>query len=322
MSEAHEVVEQEAPVVENEVVETTETVEAAPEAVESSESVEAAPETTEELQEAVEEAIEEGATQEEVANMIKEFELKVNGRTLNKKIDLSDEDALKKELQLAAAGRQSMQELAEIKKLYTQEIERLKQDPFAVLEELGLNGDELAELRLQQRIEEMKKSPEQIEREKIQAELEQARKQLQAEKERAEQAEMARLREQAAIQLDEEISAALEAHQSLPNSAYTVKKIADMMLWAIDNGWDDVTVNDVVPSVEAEIRNEISEMFDNLPETAMESYLGKKNIERMRNKRLAQMKTVENTSNVKKTVGKPKEEKPREKIKIDDWMRI
>ena len=148
MSEAHEIVEPE-------VSEEVTTEEVTTEDYDS--STESSPETTEELQDAVEEAIEEGATEQEVANMIREFELKVNGKTFSKKIDLSDEDALRKEFQVAAAGRQSMQELAEIKKLYTQEIERLKNDPFSVLEELGLDGDELAEMRLQQRIEEMKK---------------------------------------------------------------------------------------------------------------------------------------------------------------------
>jgi hypothetical protein len=94
---------------------------------------------TQELQEAVEDAIANGASEKEVKNLIKEFQLKVNGKVINKTIDLSDENALKNELQLSAAARQAMQEAANLKKLYESEVNRLKQDPFSVLAELGLD---------------------------------------------------------------------------------------------------------------------------------------------------------------------------------------
>lgn len=281
----------------------------------------AAPETQQELQEAVEEAIDKGATEQEVKDMIRAFDLKVNGKTVTKKIDLSDEEAIKKELQLAAAGRQSMQEAAELKKLYAQEIERLKSDPFSVLEELGLNPDELAELRIQKRIEELQKSPEQQAREQMERELAEARKKLAEEQERAQIAEMQRLQEQAQIQLDDEISEALDAHNSIPHTPYTVKKIADMMLWAMDNGWDDVSVKDVLPSVERELQRDINTLMDQLPDKVLQSYLGKKNIDRLRQQRLADAKKVDNLSNVKKTATKQKTEPARKKIKLDDWMR-
>jgi len=80
------------------------------------------------LQDVVETAIANGASEKEVKNLIKEFQLKVNGKVINKKIDLSDENALKNELQLSAAARQAMQEAANLKKLYESEVSRLKQD--------------------------------------------------------------------------------------------------------------------------------------------------------------------------------------------------
>ena len=300
--------------------ESTESQENVQPEVESTEAS-AAPETQQELEEAVEEAIDNGASEQEVKNLIKEFNLKVNGKTITKKIDLSDEETLRKELQLAAAGRQAMQESAELKKFYTQEIERLKEDPYSVLEELGLNPDELAELRIRQRIEEMQKSPEQQAREQMERELAEARKKLQEEQERANRAEMERLQEQAQIQLDDEISEALDSHESLPNTSYTVKKIADMMLWAMDNGWSDVTVKDVLPSVEKEMRRDINTLMDQMPDKVLESYLGKKNIERLRKQRIADNKKVDNLSNLKKTAAPKSEPKPAKKIKIDDWMR-
>jgi len=301
-----------APEVENEVVE------AQAEVAEES----AAPESTEELQEAVEEAIDEGATKEEVAQMIKEFELKVNGKQIRKKIDLSDEEAVKRELQKALAGQQAMQEAAELKKLFAGEVQRMKEDPFGVLAELGLDPDQLAEARIQQKIEEMKKSPEQIVFEKTQQELAQLREKLQQEQEKARQAEMTRLENEAAIQLDEEIASALESHQSLPNSPYTVKKIADMMIWAMDQGMHDVSVADVIPSVERDIKREINTFMDELPAEMLEAYMGKQANERLRQKRLKAAKKVENASSVKKTATSAKKEEKREKISVEDWMRL
>jgi hypothetical protein len=279
-------------------------------------------ESTSELQEVVEEAKESGATAEEIKDLIKEFELKVNGKTVTKKINLNDEDELRRELQLAAAGRSAMQEAAELKRALSQEIERLRKDPFSVLRELEVDVDELNEKYLQQKIEELKKSPEQLERENMQRELEEARRQLKAQEERVKRAEMEKLSEQAASQLDDEITNALKAHTELPNSEYTVKKIADIMLWAIDNGWDDVTVEDIIPTVKNEISKDISQILDGVPDEFLEAYLGKKTSQRLRDKRIKAAKKVENISNIQKTSQKSETtSSPKQKIKVEDWMR-
>lgn len=120
---------------------------------------------------AIQDAIENGASKKEIQNMIKKFDLKVNGKTVSREVDLSDDNFLKNQFQLAEAARQSMQQSSELKKLYEKEVGRLRSNPWEVLKELGMDPDELAELRIQSRIEEMKKSPEQLERESIQKEL-------------------------------------------------------------------------------------------------------------------------------------------------------
>lgn len=290
---------------------------------ESYSASEESPDTVEELEDAIEEAQEEGASAEEIASMIREFELKVNGKTINKKIDLSDEEAVKRELQKAYAGQQAMQKSAELEKIYAQEIERLKSDPFSVLEELGLDADELAELRIQQRIEEMKKSPEELAREQMQRELEEARQKLREQEDRAKEAEFAKLQEEAARALDDEISTALDAHTTLAASPYIVKKVADTMMWAMDNGFEDVTASDVLDTVEAEVKKEISSMMSQLPEEVMEAYLGQKNIDRLRQKRIKAVKETKNVSNLKKESAKPveKKEEPAKKVNIDHWLR-
>ncbi len=277
------------------------------------------------LQDAVEDAIANGASKQEVQNLIKEFQLKVNGKVINKTIDLSDEQNLKNELQLAAAARQSMQESANLKKLYEKEISRLKQDPFSVLAELGLDPDQLAEMRIQQRIEEMKKSPEQIEKERIQAELQAAREEAKRLKEERESEQFEKLKEQAAAQIETEIEQALDSHKSLPKSRHIVKRIADSMLWAMNNGYEDVSAEDVMPLVEKEWREEMSRLMDDSPEEVLEQLIGQRNIERLRAKRLNALNTanINTPASVKPTASsvQKKEEQKNEKIKQREFFR-
>jgi hypothetical protein len=283
----------------------------------------AAPE--QQLQEAVEDAIASGASEKEVKSLIREYQLKVNGKMINKKIDLSDENSLKNELQLAAAARQSMQESANLKKLYESEVTRLRQDPFSVLAELGLDPDQLAEMRIQQRIEEMKKSPEQVEREKIQAELQAAREESRKLKEERDAEQFEKLKDQAAVQIETEIEQALDSHKTLPKSRHIVKRIADSMLWAINNGYDSVTAEDVMPLVEKEWRDEMSRLMDDSPEDVLEQLIGQRNIERLRAKRLNVLATsnAKTANSVKPTAGsvQKQDDKPREKIKQRDFFR-
>jgi hypothetical protein len=277
------------------------------------------------LQEAVEDAIASGASEKEVKNLIKEFQLKVNGKVINKKIDLSDENALRNELQLSAAARNAMQESANLKKLYESEVSRLKQDPFSVLAELGLDPDQLAEMRIQQRIEEMKKSPEQLEREKIQAELQAAREEANKLRAEREADEFEKLKDQAAAQIETEIEQALDSHKTLPKSRHIVKRIADSMLWAMNNGFEDVSAEDVMPLVEREWRDEMSRLMDDSPEDVLEQLIGQRNIERLRAKRLNAMNSsnAKTAASIKSTAAsvQKQEDQKREKIKQREFFR-
>jgi hypothetical protein len=299
--------------------------EAIEESRQQQESSEASAAPEQQLQEAVEDAIANGASEKEVKNLIKEFQLKVNGKVINKRIDLSDEAALKNELQLSAAARQAMQEAASLKKMYESEVSRLKQDPFSVLAELGLDPDQLAEMRIQQRIEEMKKSPEQLERERIQVELQAAREEARRLKEEREAEQFEKLKEQAAAQIETEIEQALDSHKTLPKSRHIVKRIADSMLWAINNGYNDVTAEDVMPLVEKEWREEMSRLMDDSPEDVLEQLIGQRNIERLRAKRLNAMSAAgtKTASSVKPTAAsvQKQDDKPREKIKQRDFFK-
>ena len=289
-------------------------------------------ETVEELQEELEEAAKDGASKEELKQIVKEFELKVNGKTINKRIDLSDEEAIKKELQKAHAGQIAMQQKAELENALKQQVAIWKENPWKFFEQMGMDPDELAEVRIQNKIEEMKKDPAQLEREKIEKELKEAREEAERLKKEREQQEYERLQEKAAMDLDKEIIEALDAHGSLPASPRVIRQITDTMRWAITplekggGGYDpeQLKVSDVLPTVEAQLRKEIAELMENLPDKMLDQYLGNKTLERLRQKRVqAVKKTPKSAKNLKKPVA-PKQEKVEEKrpkTSIDDFLR-
>lgn len=287
-------------------------------------------ETKEELKEEIEEAIEEGASDEQVADMIREYTLKVNGKEKKVKLDFNNQEDIIRRLQLAEASQVAMQERRELEKTYESEVKRLMEDPFGMMEELGLDPVKLAEQRLRSEVEERKKSPELREKERIERELAQARAELKKQQEEADNARMSQLEHQAAKELNEEINRALDAHPKLPQSKKTVTRIADHLLWAMENAEslgidpDTIKVEDVIPSVEKEIRDELQEFMKELPEEIMEEYIGQQNLERLRKKRLNTHKT-EGAKDVKPTTKsvKPKESKDSDKSrqKAKDYFR-
>lgn len=279
-----------------------------------------------ELEQNIQDAIDAGASEKEIKQMIKEFELKVNGKTVKRKIDLSDENAVKAELQKAYAGQEAMQRARELEKVFEQEIRRLKQNPWEVLKELELDPDELNEQYMQSRIEELKKSPEQIERERLQSELENARKELDRQRKEAEEAKYTALQQQEAKKLNDEIEQALSAHKGrLPKSGKVITKIADAMLWAMENGYEDVSVADVLPAVENELRSEISSFLEDMPDEFLEEYIGKKNSERLRKRRLAAAKQAQSVpkQNIQPTAKSSEslESSKSDRAKLKDFFR-
>lgn len=285
----------------------------------------AVPATEGELQSAVKEAAENGATKEEIKQMIKEFEVKVNGKKKVVKLDLNDEKDIIRRLQMAEAGQSAMQESAELRKLVETELQRARQNPWDFLKELGLDPDDLAEQRIVQKVEELKKSPEQVEREKLQRELEAARAELEKERSAKEEFKMSQLREAAKNTLDREVAEAFESNPNLPRTQKTVRRIADAMLWATENGYEDVKVADVMPAVEEEIRREFNEFVAALPEEAIEHFLGKNLLEKMRKKRVAEAKKTQDVAPLQtKAVSTPKideKEEKKDKVSARDFFR-
>lgn len=269
---------------------------------------------------AIQDAVDSGEISQAEANrMIKKFELKVRGKTITKEVDLSDEDFLRNQLQLAEVSKESMQRAAEQEKLFRQLLESGKGDPLKFIQELyGIDPDELAAAHIERKIEHMKKSPEVLERERIQAELEAAREEAKRLKEEKENAELNKLQQESLINLKQEISEAIKAHTKLPDSKYVQQKMAQALMWAEDNGFSGATAADVAPLVEAEMRKEMNELYDMMPEELIEAMIGRKNIDRLRKKKIAKAKEVPSVSAIKPTAAPKSDDSNKKKVEPID----
>jgi hypothetical protein len=292
---------------------------AAPDASASQAPVTDAPETQSEASDidALEAQLEEGSEKSEEGkkeeakeqkNSKRKYSLKVNNKVKDLELDLSNDEEVQKYLQKALAADEKFQEASQIRKGFTELINAIKTNPLAVLAhpDIGVDIKKLAEDVLAQEIEDMKKSPEQkrieeleralAEREAREKELEEARK----------QAEMAKLEEEVYQDIDNQITEAL-SESDLPKSPYFVKRIADTLLSAMQMGYKDVTVKQVIPFVEQQITQELNQLFETAPDQTMEKllekYVGKKNIDKYRKTKLskAKIKAAPSSKDIKDT---------------------
>lgn len=273
---------------------------------------------------AIQEAVESGdISQAEAKSMIKKLQLKVNGKIIEREVDLGDEDFLRNQFQLAEVSKQSMQKAAEQDKLFRQLLEGGRNDVAAFMQEaFGIDPDDWAAAHIEKKIEHLKKSPEVLAQEKLQAELAQAREEAKKLKEEKENAEMSKLQQETLSGLREEISSAIKTHTKLPDSKYVQQKMAQALMWAEDNGFPGATAEDIAPMVESEMRKEMNELYDLMPEELIESMIGRKNIDRLRKSKIAKAKEVPSVNAVKQTaVQKPAEAKKAEPIDAKRFWR-
>jgi hypothetical protein len=280
-------------------------------------------ETEEELVEEVEAAIEEGASEEEVQNMIREYHVKVNGKDYTRKIDLSDDEAVQKEMQMALAGRQAMQHLAESQKSHKGDIERLKTDTASVLSELGIDPIEFSARIIQEHLEQNSKDPEEIAQETRIKEFDEMK--ARADKLQKELDDNARSSEMAKVEkeIETDILGVLEGDEELPATPEVIAMVADNMLWAMQNGWDDVTAKDVLPTVKNELQDKFRKLAGSLKSTtALKALLGDDILNNLREERVNQVKKQVKTVNNIKQGSAPEEkvERTSKRINLKDFM--
>lgn len=250
---------------------------------ESDGSSEAASSEVSELQDQIQEAKDNGATKQEIKDMIEEFELKVNGKTIKHKFDYNDKEAIKRELQKAYAFNDVSNEYAQVRKGMNAKLESWKSQPEEFLKDLGLNKQELLEKWAKEELEQLQMDPKDRALKEKEMELERYKemeRQLQEEKQRAEQEKQDK---EALDFLRSEINEALSAHSFLKPSPALERRVADMMAYQSSKN-PNVSAQDVLPMVENEIISEFNEIIASVPEEYIAKLLKDQSLEKIAKK--------------------------------------
>lgn len=252
---------------------------------------------------------------------LKKLKLKVDGQEEELEFDPNDDTYLTEQLQLAKVARKRMQEKSIIEKEVIQFINDLRKNPKKALSDpaIGVDIKELARQIIEEEIENSRKSPEQLEKEKLESELKAIKEEREKEKEEQRQREFERIKEQEYERYDILMSQALEK-TDLPKTPYIVKKMADYMLMGLESG-KDVSPEDVIPLVREEMQQDLKEMFAVMPDEVIESLIGKDKLNSIRKKNIAKAKQSATNPALKASTkaadtGKSSEKEDKDKPKI------
>lgn len=211
--------------------------------------------------------------------------LKVGGKEIE-----VDEDELVKRAQMGYSAEEKWQEASKMRKQVESFITMLQNDPAQALEKMGFDVDAMAEQRIQQRIEEMKKSPEQLELERIRRENETIKAERERERNELQQREVQRMQEQYAVQIENDINSALDAPDfGLPKSPYFVKRIADVMIYGLKNN-KEISAKRAAEIVRNEVKEELQQMYQMTPDEVFEQMIGKDRLNKYRRAKITKAK--------------------------------
>lgn len=289
-----------------------------PEAVEVAEQANVTPEV-EASQEEVTTPQEVKKQEAEIKKALKSYEVKVNGKSKTIDLDMDNDEEVKKYIQKAMASDERFQEASNYKKQAEQLVDMLQKDPLSILRNpaLGLDIRKLAEQVLLQDLEEQQKSPEQKKLEDYEKRLKEYEdnKKKDEDDRRAQQIEAATARNQQEI--ENSMMQALEK-SDFPAEPFFIRRVADAMASAIENGWEDVTVEDIMPYVEGRMKSDFGSLIGKHKDPLkLEKLLGKDVLNDYRKHSVAKVKTA--PSNATKSTAKPEEKKDTapKKIRID-----
>jgi hypothetical protein len=237
------------------------------------------------------------AAKKEEAKYLKSLKLKVDKGEIEETLPFEIPDTeeareyMTKHLQLSKMGNKRAQEFSTLQKEVAEFINILKTNPKAALRNpnIGIDVKKLAAEILEEEIENSRKSPEQVEREKLENELKAIKEEREKEKEELRARELEQRTDLEFQRYDELISKAIEKNKDLPKSPYVVKKIAEYMMLGLENNID-VHPDDVMKLVKEEIQNDIRDMFGAMPDEVVEQFLGKDRMTSMRKKNIAKAK--------------------------------
>lgn len=187
-------------------------------------------------------------------------------------------EELKKFAQIGRAKEKRFEESAKVRKEAEAKLERLKNNPWEVLKELGLDPRKVSEEFLGQQLEEelLAKDPVKKAQRDKDRELEELRKEKLEREEARQQAEFEALKTKHIEQLDNDLDRALSTTE-LPKTPGVIRRVAKYLHDALADG-EDMTVEEAVALVEQDYSDEVSQLFGSAknPKRYLPSELAKK----------------------------------------------
>jgi Txe/YoeB family toxin of Txe-Axe toxin-antitoxin module len=238
------------------------------------------------------------AAKVEAKKMLKSLSYKLDGQdfTENLPFEIPDDpkaiEYMRRELQMSKMGQKRAQYASGLEKDIQNLVKDIKANPFKVLQDpaLGVDVKDAIKKYIEQEIENSQKSPEQLALEAAQQELKALKDQQEFEKKSAAEQEQQRMAQKFEQEYDEQITNALNSRK-IPRSPAAVKKILDYAQLAV-NANKDVSINDIIPFVAEELRNDYLEHVNALPDESLEEFFGKTVVDRLRKTAVKRVKTA------------------------------
>lgn len=283
-------------------------------------------EQTEEVaegQESSEEASTDSESTKELKKQIealKKYKVKVD----DKEVEV-DENELLAGYQMRKASQKRFEEAARLKKEAEQKMEYIKKNPAKALEDLGFDVEKLASDYLLERIEEKELTPEQRKLKEYEKKLRDYEEKERSIKEAQEREEAARLASKYEEDYSKKIKDALST-SGLPQTPYTIKRMAQIMIHALEEGYE-LSPQDAVGIVREDYLSDIKELVGQADGNTLLSLLGKDVADKIRKTELAKVKakTPPSPTKVAEVAPPPKAEdkarKPKKIKTMDDFRK-
>lgn len=217
------------------------------------------------------------------------YKLKVNGQER----EYGEAEVLRK-AQLADSADEKFKKAAEMQRQAEQFVEALRSDPLKILThpDLGLNFREIAEQFLGEHVRKELMDPVERELEELREfkrQQEEERQRSEEESKKKEMTEQQRaLHKQTVEYYDRKITEVLKA-TNLPKTPGTIKRVAEVLRNAVDNGYE-LDVETAVDLVHEDYRSDVSSLFGSLEGDALINALGEDLVKKIRTHDIARLK--------------------------------
>lgn len=245
----------------------------------------------------------------ELARQVK-HKVKVDGKEQE-----VDYDELVKRYEHVQAANKRMEKASQYEKLFRQ----MQQDPWSVLEQLGMDPDQVAEERLKKKIAREMMSEEERRLHDAEERLKQIEKERDEYKNRYSEYERRQAREVVRARIDTEITEAIEQSGIKPTPRL-IAKVAELMLAKGQSSGQRVSASDVLKLANEHLTNDAKQYVTSLEPEDLMKLLPKKTLDAIRQNQVRQV--VENSPIGKRHTPQSVEtpQRKRRTGSTDDWF--